>query len=77
MGFLDLRSARRVEHRHIYIGLGFRNFSEFLNFGIILIPWIKIILKNLELPFWPWKIALSSEKSRKNPKDSWKDKELN
>jgi hypothetical protein len=36
----------------IYIVVGFGYFSEFLNFGIILIPRIKIILENLELPFW-------------------------
>jgi hypothetical protein len=48
----------------IYIVVGFENFSDFLNFGIILIPRIKIIPENLELPFKPRKIARSSEKSQ-------------
>jgi hypothetical protein len=62
-------NQRVEENTGIYIGLGFRNFSEFLNFGIILIPRIKIIPKNLELPFKPRKIARSSEKS---PEKSWR-----
>jgi hypothetical protein len=49
----EISATRRIG---IYIGLGFGNFLEFLNFRIILIPRIKIILKNLE-------IVQSSEKS--------------
>jgi hypothetical protein len=60
--------ASRATPAYIYIGLGFGNFSEFLNFGIILIPRIKIIPENLELPFKPRKIARSSEKSHEK---SW------
>jgi hypothetical protein len=45
--------GRRGLRRHIYIVVGFGNFLEFLNFGIILIPRIKIISENLEFPFKP------------------------
>jgi hypothetical protein len=54
----------------IYIVVEFGNFSEFLNFGIILIPRIKIIPENLELPFKPRKIITRS--SEKSQEKSWR-----
>jgi hypothetical protein len=36
-----LKPRRRGLRRHIYIVVGFGNFSDFLNFGLILIPRIK------------------------------------
>jgi hypothetical protein len=36
-----LKPGRRGLRRHIYIVVGFGNFSEVLNFRIIIIPWIK------------------------------------